>query len=846
MHATTRQQIRRFLISLGIIYALTGQPICPRGLANVQILKSFGGTTFVDGQNPVGQLIETGNGALFGVTAQGGKKGGGTIFKLNLDGTGYSVLHEFGVSNSDGSFPGSLVRGKDGAFYGTTSKGGTNGYGIVFKFSPAENAFAVLYNFIPYGENPSGFDPYTSSSLIQGNDGTLYGTAANGYYPTTNVVFRLGPDGQGFQVLHIIEPPLGEQIDPPLVQGSDGALYGVARNGGTNTLGTVFKLNTDGSGYRVLYNFVGGTGDGAHPEAALIQASDGTLYGTTGSGGNFGLGTIFKIDTNGAAYQMVYSLNVATIYGAGAQQSVIQATDGNLYSVNFGGGDATGAAFEFNPGDGSFELLHVFGTFPGDGVGPAGPMVQASNGALYGTTYHGGALGLGAVFTMRLDGTGYQLLYSFGATIKDSAGPAASLVRSLDGAIAGTTTAGGIKGQGTVFTMAPDGNAFSVLHSFGGQPQDGSDPQSSLAEGTDGAFYGTTFTGGTNNAGTIFQISADGLIYGLLHEFGLTPGDGVNPRAPLIQGTNGSLYGTTLSGGISNLGTVFRVNPDGTAYQVLHSFGVDSNDGAGPWAGLLLGMDGALYGTTYSGGTNRTGTVFRLNQDGSNYGLLRGFPGGFPAANLVQGGDGSLYGTDLFGGRNGQGAVFKLSPDGSNFQLLHSFGSDASDGRVPQAALVFASDGGIYGTTTSGGEKSGGTVYRLNPDGSDYSVIHSFGSNAGDGLTPQAALLQGPGGVSFGTTVRGGGNGAGTIFLLTAPPLLPNPPFGISIALLNGGGAEISFGGTTGITYQFQTSTNLLDWITLGSVFNESGLVQFLDWNGSKNPQQYYRAVYSQ
>jgi uncharacterized repeat protein (TIGR03803 family) len=309
-----------------------------------------------------------------------------------------------------------------------------------------------------------------------------------------------------------------------------------------------------------------------------------------------------------------------------------------------------------------------------------------------------------------------------------------------------------------VFKLTPAG-VETLLHSFGAGT-DGTLPKSNLIQASDGNFYGTTYSGGTVGAGTIFKITPAG-IETVLYSFG-SGTDGANPQASLIQASDGNFYGTTSGGGANNFGTVFKVTPAGVE-SVLYSFRAGT-DGATPQASLIQASDGNFYGTTYSSGNNvgsgvSLGTVFKVTPAGVET-ILHSFggepDGAGPVASLIQTSDGNFYGTTTAGGSHGQGTVFKITPLGVE-TLLHSFGLP-TDGAIPQAGLIKASDGNFYGTTSSYGLGMGaisGTAFKITPAG-DESILHSFGASA-DGSTPRAGLIQASDGNFYGTTAFGGG-----------------------------------------------------------------------------------------
>jgi uncharacterized repeat protein (TIGR03803 family) len=333
----------------------------------------------------------------------------------------------------------------------------------------------------------------------------------------------------------------------------NGTLYGTTYSGGTGRLrrGTVFAIATSGA-QTVLHSFAGGSRDGAKPYAGLLNVN-GTLYGTTSSGGAHNSGTVFAITTAGAE-----------------------------------------------------TVLHSFGA-PGDGAAPHAGLIDV-NGTLYGTTYVGGTKKFGTVFAIAPSSGAETVLYSFAAGSGDGAYPAAGLL-NVNGTLYGTTHTYGASDCGTVFAITTAG-AETTLYNFACEP-DGSHPQDALIN-VNGTLYGTTLYGGTNDEGTLFSITPSGTET-VLHSFGGL-GDAATPYAGLTN-VNGTLYGTSLyGGGIScssggGCGTVYSITTSGKD-TVLHSFGT-KGDGSTPYAGLV-NVNGTLYGTTLSGGEHCCGTVFSI------------------------------------------------------------------------------------------------------------------------------------------------------------------------------------------------------------------------------------------
>lgn len=489
------------------------------------------------------------------------------------------------------------------------------------------------------------------------------------------------------------------------------------------------------------------------------------------------------------------------------------------------GGVAQGDSLDFT--------LNTTGVTPGVGgaaQGDSADFTLDTTGVLPGTG--GGAQADSADFT--LDTRSLRVLISFAAG--DGRISYAGLIEASDGALYGTTSAGGSVDAGTVFKLNKDGRDYTVLHSFSSANLDGFRPHAEVVEGSDGALYGTTRLGGNDKGGTVFRLSKDGSGYTLLHHFSLTAGDGHAPHGALVEGADGALYGTTFGTYNLHAGTVFKLRKDGSGYSVVHRFRDTGDDGGrGPGPELIKGSDGALYGTTYYGSLpysiNNVGSVFKLNEDGSGFGVLHNFretgdDGVRPLDRLMEGSDGALYGTTPEGGTAEAGTAFRLNKDGSGYVVLRSFGS-VRDGSYPNGALVEGVDGALYGVTDLDGYTGGtGVVFRMGKDGSAYTVLHHFSGS--DGKNPVGALVKGSDGAFYGTTSRGGEFDRGVVFRLAAAPLVQPRPTLIAITL---SGPKLVLSGSNGLsgaTYYVMMSPNaalpLNQWTPVGTnVLGASG-----------------------
>jgi uncharacterized repeat protein (TIGR03803 family) len=401
--------------------------------------------------------------------------------------------------------------------------------------------------------------------------------------------------------------------------------------------------------------------------------------------------------------------------------------------------------------------------------------------------------------------------------------------------------------------------ALTTLNSFDGA--DGYGPLGTLIQTSDTTFYGATAYGGLSNScslgcGTVFKLGSMGsltTVYSFCKQSSCSDGAYVNP---LVQGTDGSFYGTTTEGGANNQGTVFKLSPTG-ALTTIYSFCSRTGcaDGSDPVAGLVEAADGSFYGTTQEGGVNEScsngcGTIFRITQTGTLK-VLHSFcsqsncaDGGYPNGTLIQGTDGNFYGTAETGGTQNQGTIFQVTPDGT-FATLYTLGSQSSDGSSPLAGLIQGTDGDFYGATTDGGVNNAGTIFRITPGGT-FTTLYAFCSQSGctDGRGPISAVIQDTNGIFYGTAHAGGASdacgspGCGTVFSLSiglhsfvAPqPVLGRVGSAIRILGTNlSGTTSVSFNGVPA-TFTIEVPTAIRAFVPLGAT---TGPVQVVTPSGT-------------
>jgi uncharacterized repeat protein (TIGR03803 family) len=369
----------------------------------------------------------------------------------------------------------------------------------------------------------------------------------------------------------------------------------------------------------VLYSFQNNGADGNVPTSNLIDVK-GMLYGTTEYGGVSDVGTVYSINPSTGSETVLYSFRSNGADGNGPTAGLIN-INGTLYGTTFSGGvSGGGTVYSIDPSTGTEKVVYSFQNNSADGVGPHGDLIDL-DGTLFGTTIYGGSAGDGGgtIFSIDLSTGAESVLHSFSSEDQGGLNPLAGLT-DVDGTLYGTAPLGGQFADGVVFSIDPSTGAYSVLYSFRNNG-DGNAPESDLID-VGGTLYGTTFAGGgtgcsREGCGTVFSVNPSTGSESVLYAFKNSGGDGTNPIAGPID-VNGKLYGTTEVGGADRsgcngkgCGTVFAIDLKTVTEKVLYSFKNEDGDGILPVAALIK-LDGALYSTTAGGGAQNEGTVFKV------------------------------------------------------------------------------------------------------------------------------------------------------------------------------------------------------------------------------------------
>ena len=660
--------------------------------------------------------------------------------------------------------------------------GGTPVYEKVFSFTDA-------LADVPSGNENLG---YSTTSLMEGPDGNFYGTTKyitvlQGLVYGPGTIFKMTPEGLLTTLVQFANTSGDTRGSSGTLNeiGIDGKFYGMTNDGGAGGFGTVFKVSRTGE-FTTVAEFTGTSGvrKGKSP-VVVFQAPDRNFYGATSAGGLLDAGTIFRMTPGGSLTTLVDFTGTTGVRPGRAPTVLILGSDGNLYgSTRSGGANDKGTVFKLTLSGEFTPMVEFTGTSGNRRGNSPNSLLESDPGVICGTTATGGNGNLGSLFRLTFSGD-WTTVVEFNGT--NGANPEFPLVKDSTGCIYGLTQEGGEHGAGSIYRI-PSAGGFQTIHSFPGSanPFASTIPKGPLLMGRDGELFGTISLdfNSTGPFGTVYEVTPNGE-YTVLHVFrgdiSVNSTDGVDP-SNLVQGSDGLLYGSTSSGGrvgqIPASGIIFRVGIDVRTFETLVGFGIPRLplSPANPHAGVIVGSDGRLYGTSMAGGVNALGTVFSMSAAGemkvlhSFNGNLYGNGDGYrPVAGLVQGSDLGLYGVTSFEiGRFGDThvpAVFRISTAGvmswrRNLSVLQQFYEYEEVG----AALVKGkgSDGALYGPAYSG------RIMTVNSTGD---VINSPASGPfpalASELSPHGGLLEistGGNPLFIGTSSRGGLNGDGAIY----------------------------------------------------------------------------------
>ncbi len=601
----------------------------------------FTGTgALAPGSRPSGPLHPDGPGVWWGTTFAGGPGGHGTVFRYTTEGDVFESLGSF--TGPAGATPGRgphspLVADGTGALWGVTLSGGSGNYGTIFKIVKNPFSISSIVEFSGSGGSSAGNGP--SGGLMADDAGKLWGLTNGGGPAELGGIYRIDPEtGAYTRVLDFLRTSGNPSVALPgagLVRGLDGWLWGTSRRGGTFNAGTVYTVNPATGAAALVVEFTGQTGAarGADPVAELAPDDQGNIWGSTVAGGTQNLGTVFRINASTKVFTTI--TDFAGTNGRNPASRLFLDGSGQLWGTCEAGGDSQsqgGTIFKINPTTGELTTVVSFTGISGAvvGDGPAAGLTPDGGGYLWGTTYEGGEFNQGTIFKVAVASGAFTSVLSFSGSQGDTTGsnPSATLVKDSAGFLWGTTEFGGMDSSGTVFKVNIATGELTTVVEFNGPNGDyvGAHPEGGLLQDPVGAWYGMTEFGGARGLGTIYKISPDGT-FQTIFEFtgagGAVPGD--KPRGDLVLHSDGHMYGTTSAGGAldptraAGNGQIFRLRfgpyvvtlPPGSVMGTSASLpGTVNPNGAVSTASFEYGTSPALAGASLAAaGTTSAGSA---------------------------------------------------------------------------------------------------------------------------------------------------------------------------------------------------------------------------------------------
>jgi uncharacterized repeat protein (TIGR03803 family) len=687
---------------------------------------------------------------LWGVTTNGGTNNTGVLFGMPTGSTGLSTVYNF--TGSPGSSPQhtKLLQASNGKLYGMTSTGGMNNLGVLFEYDPSTNTYVRKVDFsTTLGSNPKG-------ALIQASNGKLYGMTEFGGTNGVGVIFEYDITTGNYVKLVDLSTTIGANPRGTLMQAANGKLYGVTFGGGASLLGVIFEFDISTGTYTKKIDLVAAT-TGSRPYGQLVEAG-GKLYGLTNAGGASSSGALFEYDYVGNTLTLKVSLTSgAGGTGTSPQGSLLLSSNGKLYGMTLGGGaNNNGAIFYYIPSSSTYSRIVSF-TLTSGGI-PRGSLIEASNGKLYGMTGSGGSSSQGVIFSLDTTTFAYTNLQNLANNSTVGGAPLGSLIQASNGKLYGLTQNGGLNSGGVLFEYDIAGPTYTKKIDL--NYSSGIYPNGHLIKANNGKLYGLAVAGGTTNShvGVLYEYDKTTSTY--TKKIELTSTNGSSPNNSLVQASNGKLYGLTTAGGSSGLGALFEYDYSTNTY--LKRVDLTTANGSVPYGALVEASNGKLYGLTTAGGANTVGVLFEYDVSSNTYTKRADLSAanGYSAwGSLVQA-NGKLYGMTQLGGTNGQGVIFEF--DFSTNTYTKKIDLSTANGSQPQGSMVLANNGLLYGMTKLGGANGLGVVFEYDPVNNVYTKKIDFtGTN---GSQPYGSLVKAFNGNLYGITNAGGTNSVGVIF----------------------------------------------------------------------------------
>jgi uncharacterized repeat protein (TIGR03803 family) len=574
-----------------------------------------------NGANPLGALLQAGNGKLYGMTQWGGNLGYGVFFEYDINSN--SITQKIDFNDTIGAYPkGSLIQALNGKLYGLTYLGGNNSYGVLFEYDLTSKAITKKVDFDTSTGN------YPRGTLFQASNGNLYGTTYEGGTNYQGAIFEYNISANTLTKKVDLIDTTGSYPYGDFIQASNGKLYGMTSYGGTYYYGTLIEFDITSGNITRKIDF--DRPFGISPRGSLLKASNGKLYGVTYQGGTIDGGTLFEFDI--ASFSLTTKVNLG--YGPNGTIPVgplLKAASGKLYGLTtYGGSKGMGVLYEFDTSSYTFTKKADFNGI--NGANPEAALIQASNGKLYGVAKYGGTNNKGVLFVY--DITANTLTKKFDFDSINGSNPRGALIQAKNGKLYGMTKYGGPNDYGVLFEYNINTNVLTKKVDFDGS--NGTFPSEALMQSSNGKLYGLTFNGGYYDYGVLFEYDIYTDI--LDNKVDFDGPKGANPLGSLIEAKNGKLYGLTYYGGLNDMGVLFDY--DTTSKKLTKRVDFFGSNGSYPDGSVLEAGNGLLYGFTYNGGDYGQGVFFEYNIQGNllnkKSDFLESYEGGNPTGSFVE------------------------------------------------------------------------------------------------------------------------------------------------------------------------------------------------------------------
>jgi uncharacterized repeat protein (TIGR03803 family) len=615
------------------------------------------------GRYGYGRMILASNGLLYGMTARGGEYDMGVLFEFDPESGSFIKKIDFDGKGKGSEPLGSLIEADDGSLYGMTSMGGAFEAGVIFRFNPTTGEFKKLFDFDgdEYGSSPMG-------NLMQASNGYLFGMTRWGGEHDHGVIFRVHPESEVFAVVFEFDGDKTGRFPHGSLIEANGMLYGLTPYGGSFNGGVLFGFDSESGKYNLKYEFTGGVDSGSQPFGSLIQAGNGKLYGILQ--GYQEMELMFEFDPSADSYKRLPFQGIIPRENAVLMESISLASNGNIYFlVNGHTNDikSINYLYEYNP-----DVEEITGgyTFNGIETGdfPTGSLVQGANDLLYGTTSTGGKFDMGVIFEYDPFLHTYKKIVDFERESKGGK-PGEGMVLAQNLNLYGLTSEGGHYNKGVLYGLETGNGKFVKLFDFDGV--NGEYPDGVMVSSGNGKLYGTTSSGGAGDSGVLFEFDPETGTFVKLLDFNLQE-TGREPYShSLVAAANGFIYGTTHYGGFNDKGVLYQYNPESQDFEVMIHFGSDDSDRAPD--NLSRGLDNFLYAFLGRGAFLRFDPETRMHSRIHTDVYLAGGLSG----RLTQSSGGKLYGMDSgiiwYRATDFTGGIFEIDPENERSDWLLDF-----------------------------------------------------------------------------------------------------------------------------------------------------------------------------